>query len=121
MGSVGGFCVGDRTIVDHQRLSGSGYCFSASLPPYLAVAGINMLRRLRAGTTPSSGGSSGQQQGDKAGSGGAGEVLPKLHSKIRAFRTDLMRGVPGESGERAARQELIRCGAPSHQPAIVMC
>ncbi|KAG2440045.1 hypothetical protein HXX76_004160 [Chlamydomonas incerta] len=97
MGSVGGFCVGDRTIVDHQRLSGSGYCFSASLPPYLAVAGINMLRHLRACTGAASGGPSGQQQGDKggSGSGGAGELMPKLHSKIRAFRTDLMRGVPG--------------------------
>lgn len=37
--TVGGFCSGDREIVDHQRLSGLGYCFSASLPPYLAAAG----------------------------------------------------------------------------------
>lgn len=36
--SIGGFCAGDREIVDHQRLSGLGYCFSASLPPYLASA-----------------------------------------------------------------------------------
>lgn len=34
--SIGGFCAGEREIVDHQRLSGLGYCFSASLPPYLA-------------------------------------------------------------------------------------
>jgi hypothetical protein len=25
-------------VCDHQRLNGSGYCFSASLPPYLATA-----------------------------------------------------------------------------------
>ncbi|KDD71868.1 class I/II aminotransferase, partial [Helicosporidium sp. ATCC 50920] len=37
-GSVGGFCTGEREMVDHQRLSGLGYCFSASSPPYTAVA-----------------------------------------------------------------------------------
>ena len=37
LASIGGFCAGDREIVDHQRLSGLGYCFSASLPPYLAT------------------------------------------------------------------------------------
>lgn len=36
VGSIGGFCAGAREMVDHQRLSGLGYCFSASLPPYLA-------------------------------------------------------------------------------------
>lgn len=36
--SIGGFCAGSREIVDHQRLSGLGYCFSAALPPYLATA-----------------------------------------------------------------------------------
>jgi serine palmitoyltransferase len=30
---VGGFCAGKRGLVDHQRLAGSGYCFSASCPP----------------------------------------------------------------------------------------
>lgn len=37
LASIGGFCAGDREIVDHQRLSGLGYCFSASLPPFLAT------------------------------------------------------------------------------------
>eukprot|EP00163_Fabomonas_tropica_P018681 TRINITY_DN3306_c1_g1_i5.p1 TRINITY_DN3306_c1_g1~~TRINITY_DN3306_c1_g1_i5.p1 ORF type:complete len:185 (-),score=54.43 TRINITY_DN3306_c1_g1_i5:80-589(-) len=37
LASVGGLCVGSVEVVNHQRLSGSGYCFSASLPPYLAV------------------------------------------------------------------------------------
>lgn len=41
--SIGGFCAGDREIVDHQRLDGKGYCFSASLPPYLAAASIAAL------------------------------------------------------------------------------
>lgn len=46
LGSVGGYCVGDREMIDHQRLSGSGYCFSASNPPVLvttAQAAIHML------------------------------------------------------------------------------
>lgn len=36
-GSVGGFCVGSQEVVDHQRLSGMGYCFSASAPPVLCA------------------------------------------------------------------------------------
>lgn len=43
LASVGGFCAGDREIVDHQRLSGLGYCFSASLPPFLAIAAVGAL------------------------------------------------------------------------------
>ncbi|CAH1393105.1 unnamed protein product [Nezara viridula] len=41
--SVGGFCVGSSFIVEHQRLSGLGYCFSASLPPLLTTAAIKAL------------------------------------------------------------------------------
>lgn len=36
----GGFCTGSVRVVDYQRLSSSGYVFSASLPPYLATAAI---------------------------------------------------------------------------------
>ncbi|XP_048256034.1 serine palmitoyltransferase 1-like [Haliotis rufescens] len=36
--SIGGFCCGRKYVIDHQRLSGLGYCFSASLPPMLASA-----------------------------------------------------------------------------------
>jgi len=36
--SVGGFCCGSNLVVDHQRLSGAGYVFSASLPPFLCAA-----------------------------------------------------------------------------------
>ncbi|XP_068609012.1 serine palmitoyltransferase 1 [Brachionichthys hirsutus] len=41
--SVGGFCCGRSFVIDHQRLSGQGYCFSASLPPMLAAAAIEAL------------------------------------------------------------------------------
>lgn len=47
LASIGGFCAGDRDIVDHQRLSGLGYCFSASLPPYLATGAICALERMQ--------------------------------------------------------------------------
>jgi serine palmitoyltransferase len=30
LASVGGFCAGIREMIDAQRLSGLGYCFSAS-------------------------------------------------------------------------------------------
>lgn len=38
LASVGGFCAGRCYVIDHQRLSGQGYCYSASLPPLLATA-----------------------------------------------------------------------------------
>eukprot|EP00794_Sanderia_malayensis_P007720 gene7720-8559_t len=38
LASVGGFAAGTSFVVDHQILSGQGYCFSASLPPLLASA-----------------------------------------------------------------------------------
>ncbi len=41
--AVGGFCVGTHFIVEHQRLSGLGYCFSASQPPLLTQAAISAL------------------------------------------------------------------------------
>lgn len=43
IGSIGGFCVGTSFVIDHQRLSGLGYCFSASQPPLLASAAITFL------------------------------------------------------------------------------
>lgn len=48
LGSVGGLCIGTREVVDHQRLSGAGYCFSASSPPFLsaaACASLSILQR----------------------------------------------------------------------------
>lgn len=45
--SIGGICVGSLEVVDHQRLSGAGYCFSASAPPFLASAAIQSLSFLK--------------------------------------------------------------------------
>ena len=39
-GASGGFCAGSKEIVEHQRLSGQAYTFSASLPAMLAITAI---------------------------------------------------------------------------------
>ncbi|MED6118502.1 serine palmitoyltransferase component [Stylosanthes scabra] len=43
LAAEGGFCTGSTRVIDHQRLSSSGYVFSASLPPYLASAAITAI------------------------------------------------------------------------------
>lgn len=43
----GGFCAGSKNIIDHQRINGTSFVFSAASPPLLAVSaseGINILR-----------------------------------------------------------------------------
>lgn len=40
LATTGGFCMGSEVVTDHQRLSGSGYCFSASSPPFCSAVGI---------------------------------------------------------------------------------
>ncbi|KAF7313338.1 Serine palmitoyltransferase [Mycena chlorophos] len=45
--AAGGFCAGSKTVVDHQRINGSSFVFSASMPALLAVSaseGIDILR-----------------------------------------------------------------------------
>ncbi|GKY95877.1 hypothetical protein MPSEU_000548300 [Mayamaea pseudoterrestris] len=44
VGSIGGMTVGSDEVVDHQRLSGSGYCFSAAAPPFTATAALASLQ-----------------------------------------------------------------------------
>ncbi|GAB2294463.1 serine palmitoyltransferase component [Dionaea muscipula] len=43
LATEGGFCSGSARTIEHQRLSSSGYVFSASLPPYLASAAISAI------------------------------------------------------------------------------
>lgn len=44
IGSIGGFCVGSHLTIEHQRLSGSGYIFSASQPTFLVQACLEALK-----------------------------------------------------------------------------
>ncbi|KAJ3041937.1 serine palmitoyltransferase component [Rhizophlyctis rosea] len=46
LASSGGFCCGTKEVVEHQRLSGQAYTYSASLPAMLAVAAIEGLHIL---------------------------------------------------------------------------
>ena len=43
IGAVGGFCIGKKEVIYHQRLNAAGYVFSASSPPYLLVASCKAL------------------------------------------------------------------------------
>ena len=45
-GSLGGLCVGTSEVIDHQRLSGAGYCFSAAAPPFVSAAALASLNFL---------------------------------------------------------------------------
>jgi serine palmitoyltransferase len=47
LGSTGAVTIGSQEVVDHQRLSGSGYCFSASSPPYTASAALAAIAVLK--------------------------------------------------------------------------
>ena len=47
LNSSGGFCAGSRIFVDHQRINGTSFVFSAAIRALLAVSaseGINILR-----------------------------------------------------------------------------
>ncbi|KAI0251514.1 serine palmitoyltransferase [Lactifluus subvellereus] len=69
LNSSGGFCAGSRIVVDHQRINGTSFVFSAAVPALLAVSaseGINILRN-----TPS--------------------ILGTLQENIRAIRAVLER------------------------------
>lgn len=42
--AFGGFCAGSTYVIDHQRLAGAGYCFSASLPPLQVQVAFESLK-----------------------------------------------------------------------------
>lgn len=44
--SSGGFCAGNIEMIDHQRLSGLAYCFSASIPAMLAVSTSEAIKQM---------------------------------------------------------------------------
>lgn len=46
LGTAGGFCAGDKNIINHQVLSSQAYCYSASLPAFLAAGAIVNLDKL---------------------------------------------------------------------------
>lgn len=74
LSSVGGICVGSHEIVDHQRLSGAGYCYSASSAPFLCAAAIQALKIVKANCL---------------------EFQNQLRENVRYLRQELIRKVPG--------------------------
>ncbi|OMJ15161.1 Serine palmitoyltransferase 1 [Smittium culicis] len=46
-GAAGGFCCASKELIGHQRLSGAGYVFSASMPAILSVTANDNIRRLQ--------------------------------------------------------------------------
>lgn len=67
IGTAGGFCAGDKNIIDHQVLSSQAYCYSASLPAFLAASAIVSLQKI-----------------SKNGS----EIALALSENIKAFRKE---------------------------------
>ncbi|OAX37337.1 PLP-dependent transferase [Rhizopogon vinicolor AM-OR11-026] len=45
--SAGGFCAGSAIVVDHQRINGTSFVFSASMPALLATSGSEAITYLR--------------------------------------------------------------------------
>lgn len=41
---VGGFCAGRETLINHQRLAGAGYCYSAAPPPSSSAAASAIIK-----------------------------------------------------------------------------
>lgn len=44
--AAGGFCAGPKEVVDHQRLSGQAFVFSASIPAMLAICSSEAIKIL---------------------------------------------------------------------------
>jgi serine palmitoyltransferase len=95
LNSGGGFCAGSRHIVEHQRINGTSFVFSAALPAILAASaseGINILRN-----TPS--------------------ILSTLQENIRAIRNVLER-VDCITIPSHAASPIIHIYARNQAPAV---
>ena len=75
LNSSGGFCAVSQNVVDHQRINGTSFVFSAAVPALLAVSapeGTNILRN-----TPS--------------------ILSNPQENVRAIRAVLDRTLPSHA------------------------
>lgn len=46
LGGAGGFCAGSEEVVDHQRINGTSFVFSAAIPAMLAVVSSTAIQHL---------------------------------------------------------------------------
>ena len=74
LGAAGGFVCGSFEVVEHQRLSGQAYVFSASMPAMLAVSSIAALEIM-------------EKEGPKLSSA--------LKENISVFRTNFLKNLVG--------------------------
>ncbi|KAF9192044.1 serine palmitoyltransferase component [Haplosporangium sp. Z 11] len=70
LAAAGGFCAGSKEVVEHQRLSGQAFVFSASIPAMLAVCASEAIKIL------------GTKQGEK--------LLKELHDNAAVFRNVML-------------------------------
>ncbi|KAI9101035.1 pyridoxal phosphate-dependent transferase [Phlyctochytrium arcticum] len=71
LGAAGGFCCGTKEVIEHQRLGGQGYVYSASLPAMLAVSATEGIKYVESHP----------------------EVLTRLRENIAVFRSTLLKNV----------------------------
>ncbi len=89
LASVGGFCAGSMRVIDHQRLSSTGYCFSASLPPFNAVSsstGIEIMKKE------------------------SSSLFPKLRTNINAMNSALTAAVAKTNQSLKSRSFVVTLG-----------
>jgi serine palmitoyltransferase len=83
-------------VIDHQRLSSTGYCFSASLPPFNAVSastGIDIMKKE------------------------SSTLVPKLHRNIKAMNSALTAAVSKANQSLNGRSILISLGG--HESSVL--
>jgi serine palmitoyltransferase len=96
LASIGGFCAGSMRVIDHQRLSSTGYCFSASLPPFNAVSassGIEIMKKE------------------------ASSLFPKLHRNIMAMNSALTAAIIKANQNLKGRSFVIVLGG--HESSVL--
>ncbi|KAJ2448571.1 serine palmitoyltransferase component [Coemansia sp. RSA 2336] len=85
IGASGGFCCADKDLIEHQRLSGLGYCFSASMPGILTIAASDAIQALEAAPD---------------------NYLENMRENTTLLRT-LLKRIPGLQVDGAAESPLI--------------
>uniref|UniRef100_A0A1I8FDI2 Serine palmitoyltransferase 1 n=1 Tax=Macrostomum lignano TaxID=282301 RepID=A0A1I8FDI2_9PLAT len=102
-GPLRGFVVGTKYVVDHQRLSGLGYCFSASLPPMLAAAASEALTMVD------------EMRGERTAR--LKSVSDRLHQRLLA-ELDNLWSVEGAPMSPIKHLRLHRCTGENSLPAL---
>ncbi|KAG0094816.1 serine palmitoyltransferase component [Podila epicladia] len=90
----GGFCAGAKEVVDHQRLSGQAFVFSASIPAMLAVCASEAIRILET------------SQGEK--------LLKSLQDNAAAFRAVVTSVPQAIELSSMAGSPILHLRIPSH-------